>query len=55
MDGARVEDVPRHPAFEGIAKSVASLYDFAADPKNEMIYQSPETGGEANKVFMIDR
>ena len=55
MDGARVENVQHHPAFEGVAKSIASLYDFAADPKNEMIYQSLETGGEANKVFMIPR
>ena len=55
LDGARVEDVSRDPAFRGIAHTIATLYDVAADPLNGMIYNSPETGGEANKVFMIPR
>lgn len=55
LDGARVEDVSRHRAFEGIAHTIATLYDVAAEPSNGMIFTSPETGGEANKVFMIPR
>ena len=55
IGGARVEDVTRDPAFEGIARTVATMYDVAADPSNGMIYTSPETGKEANKVFMIPR
>src|SRR3990167_5358552 len=55
VDGARVQDVRRHPAFEGIAHTFASFYDVAADPSNGMIFTSPETGGEANKVLMIPR
>jgi 4-hydroxyphenylacetate 3-monooxygenase len=55
VDGSRVGDVASHPAFRGIVKTVAQLYDFAADPANGMTYAAPETGREANKVFMIPR
>jgi 4-hydroxyphenylacetate 3-monooxygenase len=55
VDGERVRDVASHPAFTGIVKTVAGLYDHAADPANDMIYTAPETGREANKVFMIPR
>ena len=55
LDGARVPDVARHPAFQGIADTVATLYDVAADPEKGMICSSPETGKPANKVFMIPR
>lgn len=55
LRGERVKKVAEHPAFRGIAKTVAGLYDHAADPKNGMIYTSPETGEPANKVFMIPR
>ncbi|HWP86071.1 MAG TPA: 4-hydroxyphenylacetate 3-hydroxylase N-terminal domain-containing protein, partial [Terriglobia bacterium] len=55
LDGARVGDVSRHPAFQGIAATVAAMYDHAADPANGMIHTAPETGAEANKVFMIPR
>ncbi len=55
LDGAKVADVTRHPAFQGIAQTVSTLYDVAADPSNGMIFTSPETGRPANKVFMIPR
>jgi 4-hydroxyphenylacetate 3-monooxygenase len=55
VDGAKVESVSCHPAFAGITRTVASLYDLAADPVNEMIFTSPETGESANKAFMIPR
>jgi len=55
IDGSRVEDVASHPAFRGVVKTVAQMYDFAADPANNMTYTAPETGREANKVFMIPR
>ena len=55
VDGARVEDVARDRAFEGIAQTVSTLYDVSADPSNGMIFTSPETGEEANKIFMIPR
>ncbi len=55
LDGSRVGDVSRHPAFEGISKTIGKLYDAAANPTNGMIFTSPETGSETNKVFMIPR
>lgn len=55
LNGERVENVVTHPAFRGITATVASLFDIAADPANDMIYIAPETGRPANKVFMIPR
>lgn len=55
VDGEKVDDVTTHPAFAGISKSIAAMYDFAADPVNEMTYVAPETGRPALKPFMIPR
>jgi 4-hydroxyphenylacetate 3-monooxygenase len=55
LDGERVADVINHPAFGPIIRTIADLYDAAADPANGMIYQAPETGTEANLVFSIPR
>ncbi|MDT3428229.1 4-hydroxyphenylacetate 3-monooxygenase [Paenibacillus forsythiae] len=54
INGEKVDDVTRHPAFRGITQSFATLYDLAADPANDMIYTT-EDGTTANKVFMIPR
>ncbi len=55
VNGEVVSDVTRHPAFHGITRSIAQLYDFAADPANDMTYIAPETGRAALKPFMIPR
>jgi 4-hydroxyphenylacetate 3-monooxygenase len=55
LDGEKVKGVARHPAFEGVTRTLATLYDVAADPASGMIFTSPETDREANKVFMIPR
>lgn len=55
VDGERVEDVVKHPAFAPITATVADLYDLAADPANGMLYDSPETGESANLVYCIPR
>jgi 4-hydroxyphenylacetate 3-monooxygenase len=55
VDGEYVQDVTAHPAFTGIANTVAQMYDFAADPTNSMTAIAPETGREALKPFMIPR
>jgi 4-hydroxyphenylacetate 3-monooxygenase len=55
IDGERVENLVRHPAFAGITQTIAGLYDYAADPANGMTYVAPQTGRDANKVFMIPR
>jgi 4-hydroxyphenylacetate 3-monooxygenase len=53
--GERVDDVTQHPAFRGIAHTIASLYDAAVDPANEMMHTNPDTGAVGNKAFMIPR
>ncbi len=57
IDGERVEDVTTHPAFAGAVRSVAALYDFAADPANaeEMTTESPYGGEPINVAQMIPR
>ena len=55
INGERVESVPDHPAFAGVTRSVAQLYDFAFDDANGMRRYTPEIDGDANAVFMIPR
>jgi 4-hydroxyphenylacetate 3-monooxygenase len=55
LDGERVRDVTGHPAFAPVARTIAELYDIAADPRNDMTYTAAETGREANRVFRIPR
>ena len=57
INGERVDDVTTHPAFAGAVKTVARLYDIAADPANRdvMTFQMPETGERANVAYMIPR
>jgi 4-hydroxyphenylacetate 3-monooxygenase len=55
VDGRRVDDIVSHPALAPIARTISELFDIAADPANEMIYVSPETGNPANKAFMTPR
>src|SRR6185503_16910824 len=49
VDGERVRDVPRHAAFRGISKTVAGLYDYAADPAHRL------RPGGLNTIYRIPR
>jgi 4-hydroxyphenylacetate 3-monooxygenase len=46
IDGEGVKDVTAHPAFRQAARSIASLYDIAAEPglRERMTLPSPKTG-----------
>lgn len=55
LEGRRVADVVDDPRFRGIANTVAGLYDFAADPANDMVFHCPETGRDALKPYLIPR
>lgn len=57
IDGERVSDVTTHPAFREAARTIARLYDVAADPANRelMTYPSPSTGAPVNRCYMIPR
>lgn len=57
IDGQAVGDVTTDPAFAGSARSIANLFDIAADPANRelMTYASPKTGRPVNRIWMQPR
>ena len=56
-DGEIVADVTSHPAFRGAARTIAELWDLAADPANRerMTYKSPKTGRPVLRCYHIPR
>jgi 4-hydroxyphenylacetate 3-monooxygenase len=54
IDGGRVEDGTRHPAFARLVQSVGRLYDFVAAPDNRelMTYATP-SGERANRIWEL--
>jgi 4-hydroxyphenylacetate 3-monooxygenase len=57
VDGERVADVARHPAFREAARSIARLYDIAAAPENRelMTFPSPRTGMPVLRAYQIPK
>ncbi|WP_409465647.1 4-hydroxyphenylacetate 3-hydroxylase family protein [Amycolatopsis sp. GA6-003] len=55
LDGAPVEDVAHHPAFAPIAKTIAELFDLAADPESGISVTDPATGSTVNRLFTPPR
>lgn len=57
IDGERVWDVTRHPAFRGAVAAVGRLYDLANDPQNRELvtFNSPTTAQPVNRAHMIPR
>src|SRR5258707_3190059 len=57
VDGECVADVRQHKAFRGAARSVARLYDIAAEPANRelMTFISPKTGAPVLRAFQIPK
>ncbi len=57
VEGERVADVTKHPAFREAARSVARLFDIAADPANRerMTFASPKTGEPVWRCYQIPR
>ncbi len=57
VDGERVPDVTAHPAFKEAARSVANLFDIAADPalRERMTFPSPRTGEPVWRAYQIPR
>lgn len=56
-DGEIVKDVTTHKAFAGGAKSLANLFDVAADPKNRelMTFVSPKTGAPVWRCYHVPK
>jgi 4-hydroxyphenylacetate 3-monooxygenase len=54
IDGARVDDVTRHPSFARVVNSVGRLFDFASAPEHSelMTFETPN-GGRANRIWQL--
>ncbi len=55
LDGTRVDDVTTHPAFSPAARTIAELYDLAADPGSGMCTLDPQTGAQTNRIYLPPR
>lgn len=57
IQGERVDDVTRHPAFRNVIRSVAALYDMQHDPalRDEMTFVSASSGERVGMSFLIPR
>ncbi len=54
LKGERVEDPTTHPAFAGVVRSMAALYDLQHDPawRERLTYPSPKTGQPVGMSFL---
>jgi 4-hydroxyphenylacetate 3-monooxygenase len=57
VDGELVKDVTEHHAFRQAARSLAHLFDIAADPamRERMTFPSPKTGAPVLRAYQIPR
>jgi 4-hydroxyphenylacetate 3-monooxygenase len=55
IGGERVNDVTTHPAFQGAAKTFASLFDMKADPANADIMSFEEDGEHFAMYYLMPR
>src|SRR4029453_6077471 len=57
VNGEKVADVTKHPAFREAARSVARLFDIPANPPNRglMTFPSPRTGAPVLRCYQIPR
>jgi len=55
IDGELVKDVASHPAFAGVCRTVAGLYDYIAANPDEMAFSSPLSGRPVSLAHIIPR
>jgi 4-hydroxyphenylacetate 3-monooxygenase len=57
VDGEPVKDVTEHLAFRQAARSLAHLFDIAADPamREQMTFVSPKTGAPVLRAYQIPK
>ncbi len=57
QNGELVRDVANHPSYRGAARSIARLYDIAADPalRDVMTFTSPDTGKPVLRCYQIPK
>jgi 4-hydroxyphenylacetate 3-monooxygenase len=56
LDGAPVEDVTRHPAFERQVARIAELYERAHDSANQRLwYREPTSGRQHSAMWLVPK
>ncbi len=57
LDGAKVKDVPTHPAFSGMVHELARIYDLQrSEPyRDAMTFVSPDTGNRCSLSWLLPR
>ena len=57
LDGQRVQDVTKHPAFTGVVHELARIYDLqhSDDYRDRMTFVSPETGNHCSLSWLLPR
>ena len=55
LDGRSIEDPVDHPAFRNAVRTIAGLYDFLADTRNQelMTFQSPSSGDRVGRFWQL--
>ena len=55
LDGERVEDVTKHPAFTGAIREFARIYDLQHDPayQDKMTFISPDSGRRVSTSWLV--
>ncbi|MET3729070.1 4-hydroxyphenylacetate 3-monooxygenase [Fictibacillus halophilus] len=55
IHGEKVDDVPSHPAFRNIVRSIANLYDLQHEKADKMLYTSEQTGDKVGLSFIAPK
>lgn len=57
FNGSIVEDVPRHPAFQGTLRTLVKLFDALDDEqvRHEIAFPNPDTGHYVHNAFLVPR
>ena len=55
LDGAKVQDVPGHPALSGMVQELARIYDLQHSDqfRDEMTFVSPDTGNRCSLSWLL--
>lgn len=53
IHGKKVDDVTEHPAFRGVVRSMARLYDLQYEKPEKMLYTSQTTGEPVGMTYLM--
>ena len=57
LNGKKIDDVTKHPAFKNAVAATANLYDFQSDPENieYMTFESPTSKKRVNRCWQLTK